>query len=126
MIELFFVILLGNKLGAYARSKGYPAGRYRLLLIAYWIVGEFLGAFVGYAVLDVLLGEDAGPLAYVSGLIGAFLAGKAAFARVDRLPNRAPSPAETVIPTCRQCGEPLSAEHAECPVCGTPAIAQPV
>ncbi len=50
MIEIIVLIFLARKIGILALSKGKPAGGWKIRLVLFWILGEFIGAFIGLAI----------------------------------------------------------------------------
>jgi membrane protein DedA with SNARE-associated domain len=93
MIEILVLYKLCKDLGRNARAKGRRAIGYQLLLILFWIGGEFFGTFVGAIALVVLgellggLPEAAMLLVYAAALAGAIFGAWIVFRIVRNLPE---------------------------------------
>ncbi len=66
MLEIIALIFLSRKIGALAVTKGLRPGPWKLRLVLFWILGEFIGIIIGFQIF----GTD--------GLFGAILLGIAA------------------------------------------------
>ena len=80
MIELLTVWLVGSRLAGIAAAKGHPK-KWGLLAVAGWLVGEFLGLVVGFAIGLPTLG------AYALALLSAAALTWSSFKYVRSLPN---------------------------------------
>ena len=49
MLEIVILYFLSKKIGALAETKGLKAGPWKLRLVLFWILGEFIGVFAGLA-----------------------------------------------------------------------------
>jgi hypothetical protein len=80
MVEIIVLIMLAQKIGKIAESKGRKKGRYQFLLVGLWIGGEVFGALVGGVLMALADGteESAGclavVLAYGMAIVGAVVA----------------------------------------------------
>ena len=50
MLEIIALIFLSRKIGNLAASKGLSPGGWKLRLILFWILGEFVGAMIGISI----------------------------------------------------------------------------
>jgi hypothetical protein len=82
MIEILIVISLCRKIAEIAKSKGRAATGYVLLLILFWLGGEFCGAIFGAVATD----GQGGILLYVFALVGAAVGAGIVFMIVNSLP----------------------------------------
>lgn len=120
MLEILLVFFLGNKLGQKAVGRGLSKS-YGLLIIPFWLLPEFFGAF-----LLSLLGADTIAV-YAGALIAAGIGAAVAFVVVGRLgspvvaapeapvfgaiapppvaPPVAPATASATAGFCSTCGE---------------------
>ena len=79
MIEIFVMIGFVKKIAARAREKGQSAGLFGFLLVAFWVVGEFVGAAIGAGASAAGGGEPQMPLVYGLALVGAAFGAMSAF-----------------------------------------------
>ncbi len=78
MIEVFVVIMLGQRLGKKAASRGLNKN-YGWLIVPFWLLPEFIGAFIaGLAGADTLV-------VYLAALVAAALGAVLAFVVVGRM-----------------------------------------
>jgi hypothetical protein len=75
MLEVLLIIFLSKKIAGILRAKGRSPTWYVVALVAFWIGGEFLGAFTGMALMD----GDSSAALYGCALVGAALGVVAAF-----------------------------------------------
>src|SRR5437762_2069355 len=94
MLEILALIILCKHIGKATRTKERSAIRYQLLLVTFWVVGEFIGGLLGRAGL-ALYATFVGPLAdeavfipYIVAVSGAVFGAKLAFRMVRRLPDQ--------------------------------------
>jgi hypothetical protein len=83
VLEIIVLIILCKKMAEKARSKGRAAAGYVLLLILFWLCGEFFGAMVGAAATR---GQGEFLVLVVFALGGAAIGAGIAFAILNSLP----------------------------------------
>jgi hypothetical protein len=65
MLEIILLIFLSRKIGDICANKGRSGTWFKVMLVAFWFLGEIVGAFTG-----AIVGGE-GPLVYLFALIGA-------------------------------------------------------
>jgi hypothetical protein len=79
MAEIVVLWILCRRISAVARQRKRDPFHYQVLLVALWILGEFLAAVVG-----VMLTGSLNIVVYIIALIGAVIGSSIAFKRVSR------------------------------------------
>ena len=85
MLEIILIVYLAKKIGAKVEEKGYKKGGYIFMFVAFWILGEFLGAILG----AIATGEE-GMTIYLFALVGAAVGAFLSFAIVGGLNQKEP------------------------------------
>ena len=63
MLEIILVIGLCKSLGKMLRAKGRNPVWIQVMLVAFWILGEFIGGFVG-AIVNVIQHGEGAPMSF--------------------------------------------------------------
>ena len=88
MLEIILIWQLAKYIGNEASKKSLKKGRYQLMAILLWLIGEFTGAIFG----NLIFGEGASFwVSYIFALVGAIAGAGIAFLVMKLLPNQAPS-----------------------------------
>ena len=96
MLEIFVVVLLGQRLGKRAEQRGLTKN-YGWLIVPFWLLPEFFGAMIAS-----LLGADT-IVVYLAALVSAALGAVAAFGVMGRLGSGVPiTPAMPQVPYAGQ------------------------
>jgi hypothetical protein len=78
MLEIFFLRWFGKKLGLMAESKGHKPGKFKVMGIGFWFLGEIVGFVIGLILVAGMNSDSAFYLAYFPALglaaAGAFIA----------------------------------------------------
>ncbi len=95
MLEIIILIALCKRLGTIVREKGYRAGGYQFMLVAFWFGGEIAGAIFGVVLAHATHPElEEAPLGmvYIPALLGAVLGAVTAFIIAKSLHPVQPAP----------------------------------
>jgi hypothetical protein len=94
MLEILFVYFLCKKLGAMLRAKNQKPLPYQIMLVVFWIGGEFMAFIVAGIVEAMRTGgapsEDFNPAIYLLALVGAGCGAGLAFLIAWMLPDNRP------------------------------------
>jgi hypothetical protein len=78
MLEIFFLRWFGKKLESMAVSKGHKPGKFKLMGIGFWVLGEIVGLVLGLVLVAGTNSDSAVFLIYIPALglaaLGAFIA----------------------------------------------------
>ncbi len=73
MIEIAVIYWLAHRVGQIVKAKGRKPGWYQVMAVALWVVGEFLGGFLGEIIMMIVNGGETPSrwLIYLFALMGA-------------------------------------------------------
>ena len=89
MLEIIVVFVLARKIGKIVADKGRKRIGYQLMLVGFWLGGEFMGALVGAFIQAASGGPAAREFSwpvYICALLGAATGAGIAFAIANSLP----------------------------------------
>ncbi|RLD57573.1 MAG: hypothetical protein DRJ05_09465 [Bacteroidetes bacterium] len=83
MLEIFLIVYLSKKIGKIVEEKEHKKGIYIFMLVIFWLLGEFIGAFIGM----IVTGKE-GIIIYLYALIGAGFGALLSFLIVKNLSKK--------------------------------------
>jgi hypothetical protein len=91
MLEILLIFFLAKRIGEIVESKGYPPLPFQLGFVGCWLVGELMGALIGWAVALAGSGGRTGAMCaiYLFALFGAACGAGVAFLVAAILPEKA-------------------------------------
>ena len=86
MLEIFLIWQLAKYIGNGVTKKGLKKGRYQVMAVLLWLIGEFTGALFG----NLIFGDSVSLwVNYIFALMGAIVGAGTAFLVTTLLPNQA-------------------------------------
>jgi hypothetical protein len=102
MLEILLVYFLCKRLGDMLRAKSQKPLPYQIMLVVFWIGGEFMAFIVAGIVEAARTGgapaEDFNPMTYLLALVGAACGAGLAFLIAWMLPSNRPATAYNAVP----------------------------